>query len=159
MRGSGMQGKVAKVRETGVKGMAWLSFALAVIGGAALTATFLSDWTVALFQALPDGWTHTAALVALGVGVAMLVRDLWMDSTPNHPALYVAIALPTVARAVSGKLSAKVTELSHDVMDKVVGGGLGEWAGTTAALGIAAFTIAVSIVLAQRVVNPSHGGR
>jgi hypothetical protein len=148
---------IQQVRQKGVTAMAWLSFLLAIVGGAALTATFVSSWAVAIVGWIPGHtYTHAIALIVLVVEVVLLIRDIWMDGEPNHVALWVAITAPTVARMVSGKLAAKVSHLSHQLLEQL-NPTLTGWLGTTAALAIAGATIAAAMVLAQRAVSRGTG--
>lgn len=156
--GSGIK---TQVRQVGVPVMAWASLALAIVGGAALTATFVSDWLVGGFGLLGK-WAHLGAIVILVVEVVWLVRDLVMDGIPNYPALIVCTTAPTVARVASGKLSTTIRHWSHQAMT-AMGSPLGDWLGTgklgsgLASLTLAAATLAAAYVLAQRVVGRSAG--
>lgn len=139
-------------REKGIQALAWISFGFAVVGGAAITGTLLGDCIVALVRIFPN-WVATAAFAG---GVVALSVDLFVDQTPNRLALWMAILLPSVARATTGKLSDSVTELS-DKAAAQVNGGLGEWLGVASYLGLAVACVVISQLMARRVI--AKGGR
>jgi hypothetical protein len=85
-------------KQKGIKALAWISFILAVTGGAAVAGTFLGDWVSGLIGFFP-GWIGVVILA--GAFTAMAI-DLFVDGIPNQVALYTAMALPSVARAVPG---------------------------------------------------------
>lgn len=134
-------------KEKGIKALAWISFVLAAVGGAATAGTFLGDWVSGLLGFFPD-WL--GILVLTGAFVAMVI-DLFVDGIPNQIALYTAIALPSVARSVPGKLGDTVTDLSRQLLDSV-NNALGEWLGTSSAIGMALVSIVVSLLMARRVI-------
>lgn len=139
-------------REKGTRALAWISYGLAVIGGAALTATFVGDWISGLLGIFP-GWV---AIVGFTAGFVVMVVDLLVDGIPNRLALYTAITLPSLARAVPGRLSDSVTDLSTSALTQV-NQALGVWLGTSSALGLAFATVVASLLVARRVV--AKGGR
>lgn len=146
-----------KVTGHAVTAMAWTSFALSIVGGAAATSTFVSDMVVGVFGWLGK-WGEVAAAVALVVGVLLLVRDIAMDWEPNYTALIVAASIGTVARACSGGLSRWVTGHSQQALawfDNTLGGWLPNGA---TGLVVMACAFAGAFVLAQRTVSKSHGG-
>lgn len=140
MRGGG--------KEKGIKVLAWISYGLAVVGGAAIAATFLGGWASGIVGILP-GWV---AIVLFTGAVAAMAVDLFVDGIPNQVALYTAIALPSLARSVPGKLSDTVTDLSRQALSQV-NDTLGVWLGTTSALGLAVSAVVVSLLMARRVVQ------
>lgn len=144
-----MRGGVGK--EKGRKALAWISYGLAVVGGAALAATFVGG-LIAGFIGFFPGWV--AIVVFTGGFVAMAI-DLFIDGEPNQVALYTAMLLPSVARAVPGRLSATVTDLSHQALAQV-NATLGAWLGTSSALGLAIACVVVALLMARRVVTKSR---
>jgi hypothetical protein len=144
MRGSG--------RERGRRILAWLSFGFAVVGGAALVGTFIGGAVVDVMGFLP-GWVRIAAFT--GVFIAMGV-DLLVDGEPNQVALYAAMALPSMATAVPGRLSGTVATASHQLMVQV-NHGLGQWLGTVAGLGLAVTCLVVSVLIGRRVIAKGGG--
>jgi hypothetical protein len=134
-------------KEKGIKALAWISYGLAVVGGAALAATFLGGWISGLVGIFPN-WVAIVAFV--GAFVAMAV-DLFVDGIPNQMALYTAIALPSLARAVDGRLSDTVTQVSGQALAQV-NNSLGVWLGTSSALAVAAVAVVASLLVARRVV-------
>lgn len=138
-------------KEKGIKALAWISFVLAAVGGAALAGTFLGDWISALLGFFPD-WV--GILVLTGAFVALAI-DLFVDGIPNQVALYTAMSLPAVARAVPGRLGDTVTDLSRQLLASL-NGALGEWLGTTSTVGLAVVSVAVSLLMARRVIAKSR---
>lgn len=135
-------------KEKGVKALAWISFVLAAVGGAALASTFLGTWTAAFLNIFP-AWV---AVLVLAAGVVGMAIDLFVDGIPNQMALYTAIALPTLARSTPGRLGNTVTDLSSRLLDSLQGA-LGTWLGTSSAMGMACVSVAVSLLMARRVVR------
>lgn len=138
-------------KEKGRKALAWISFVFALVGGTAAAATFLGEWARALFAMFP-AWVPALAFVAALVSMAI---DIFNDSEPNQLALYCALALPTLARASSGKLSSEVTQASGQLMGSV-NGGLSVWLGVTSALATAAICTVVALLMARRVVRKAR---
>jgi hypothetical protein len=134
-------------KEKGIKALAWISFTLAAVGGAALASTFIGTWTAALLGVFPS-WV--GILIVAGGFVAMAI-DLFVDGIPNQVALYTAIGLPVVARSVPGRLGDTVTDLSGRLLGSLQGA-LGDWLGTSSALGMAVVSVVVSLLMARRVI-------
>ncbi len=134
-------------KEKGIKALAWISYGLAVIGGAALAATFVGGMVANVVGFFPN-WV--AIVLFAGAFVAMAV-DLFVDGIPNQVALYTAIVLPSLARSVPGKMSGTVTDMSRQALDQA-NAALGVWLGTSSALGLAAVAVVVSLLMARRVV-------
>src|SRR6266508_6534517 len=120
MRGGNWKGKA-------MTGLAWASWVLAVIAGAALADTFVGGMVSGAIGWLP-------AFIAIGVflaGVVAMAVDLFVDSIPNRVAIGLAMVLPSIARAVPGQLSTEVRALSRQMLDQANSSGLGTWVGTT----------------------------
>lgn len=141
MRGGFINGR-------GVLILAWISFAFAVAGGAALAGTFVGGIVSGVVRFFP-GWV---SVVAFGLGVVGLVIDLANDGIPNRLAIWMGILLPSFARAVPGKLSGVVTQFSHQLLG-YINQSMGEWVGTTSTIGVAVAAVGISLLVARRVVN------
>lgn len=134
-------------REKGIRALAWISYVFAVVGGAAITDTGVGHTITAVVAWLP-AWAATLACV--GGAVAMAV-DLLVDGIPNRLAVWLGILLPSVAAAVPGKLSTTVVDLSGKMLT-AVSGGMRTWLGTSSALGLALGAVAISLLVARRVI-------
>lgn len=144
MRGGGFGG----TREKGITALAWISYALAVAGGAAAAATFVGGFVAGVVRFFP-GWV---AVAAFGAGFIAMAVDLFVDGTPNRLAIWMGILLPSVARAVPGRLGQTVTAVSNQVLAQI-NHVLGEWLGATSAFGVAVFAVAAALLVARRVVH------
>lgn len=148
-----MRGKwVNFVRERGTLILAWISWFMAAAGGSAIAATFIGgaiSGTIGIFPA----WIAT---VAFGVGVVAMALDMVLDGIPNRLAIWMAITLPSVARAVPGRLSAEVTHISQQIL-AAINQWLGVWVGTTSTIGVAAAAVGIALLMARRVI--AKGGR
>lgn len=140
------------IRGRGILILAWISMIFAVAGGAALAATFVGGIISGIVGIFP-GWI---AVVAFALGVVALVIDLANDGTPNRLAIWMGILLPSIARAVPGKLSATVTQFSRQLLD-YINQSLGEWVGTTSTIGVAIAAVGISLLVGRRVI--AKGGR
>lgn len=135
-------------KEKGIKALAWISFVLAAVGGAALAGTFLGGWVAGILGFFPD-WVGILALTGAFVALAI---DLFVDGIPNQVALYTAMTLPALGRSVPGRLGDTVTDMSQQLLASL-NGALGEWLGTTSTVGLAVVSVAVSLLMARRVVR------
>jgi hypothetical protein len=140
-------------REKGRRVLAWISFGLAAIGGSALGASFVGGVIAGTVKIFPV-WVATVCFV--GFAGAMCV-DLFLDGEPNLVALYAAMTLPSLARAVPGKLGVSATHVAQTLLMQV-NKALGEWLGTSSAIGIAVVCCVVSLLTARRVIA-KEGGR
>jgi hypothetical protein len=148
MRGGGFD----FLRGRGTLILAWISYGLAVAGGASVAATFVGG-LISGFVGLFPGWV---AIVVFLAGFVAMVIDLLVDGVPNRLAIWMGIVLPSLARAVPGKLSQTVTDLSGQLLGQI-NQWLGVWLGTTSSLGVAAAAVVASLLVARRVV--AKGGR
>jgi hypothetical protein len=135
-------------KEKGIKALAWISYGLAVISGAALVTTFLGGWITG-FVGLFPGWVAAIATAALVVGMGI---DLFIDGIPNQVALYSAMLIPSLARAVPGKLGDTVGNLSAQLRDSV-NGSLSTWLGVSSSLGVAIGCAVIALLMARRVIQ------
>jgi hypothetical protein len=138
-------------KEKGIKALAWISYGLAVVSGAALVTTFLGGWISGLVGLFP-GWVAVAATA--GIIVAMAV-DLFVDGIPNQVALYSAMVIPSLARAVPGKLGDTVGGLAQSLRASV-NASLTTWLGVSSSIGVAVGCAAVSLIMARRVIQKAR---
>jgi len=143
MRGGSKESKKEKVRLV----LSWVAYGFALAGGAAIAATFVGDVLAGLVGLFP-GWV---AIIVFVAGIIATGIDLFLDSEPNKVALYVAMVLPSVARAVPGKLSDAVTSALNHALSQVTNA-LGAWLGAGSAFGFAVTLIAVALLMARRTV-------
>lgn len=127
------------------KVLAWFSFSLGVVGGAAIAITPIGAMLARVTGILPT-WLLGIVFLVL---VFLLVRDIGMDGEPNRTALWVVLLAPTLARSVSGNMADLVTEWSGQALAEV-SGPLGAWLGLGAPLAFAVGCSAGALVLAQR---------
>lgn len=153
---------VKTVRERGTTVLAWLSFLIAFTGGAYASAMFLGSIVRTLIGWVPNSigpvtdigvWLPGLLLLAAVIGTGI---DIFLDGVPNQFAVYSAIAAPTLASAVGGKLGDNVTKWAH-TMQGHVGSGVVEWTGTASTVGLAILCIAASLLMAKRVIKKSAG--
>jgi hypothetical protein len=142
---------IKAIQDKGVRVLAWSSFGFAVAGGTFASGTFAGDAVRTVFDILPWEWVPVAGLVVAAGATAV---DLFMDMIPNRPALYSAIAIPSLATAAPGKLGDTLAGGATSAMDWV-NDGLAEWLGTQSAAGLSITCVAASLILARRVVK-SH---
>lgn len=135
------------LRGRGTLVLAWISWGLALGGGSAIASTFIGR-LIGGFVGIFPGWV---AVLLFTLGAVGMFIDLLVDGVPNRLAIWMAIVLPSVARAVPGKLSATFTNLSSSLLS-AINQWLGEWVGTTATLGVAVATVGVALLIARRVV-------
>lgn len=164
--GGGVKAAVAKAQGHATTGMRWSCFIAAAFVGAALPETFLSNlinWLIgivadvlgATINAFGGHVTNMPTIVhdLLFVGVLIaLLADLIVDLTPNRFALIGAAILPTLAKAVPGKLGQDVTQMADTIM-KSATQLCGTWIGSAAPLAIVAISGVIALVLARRVIN------
>lgn len=136
----------------GIKALAWISFGLAVVGGAALASMFIGDMIAGLIGFFPP-WLGSVMLAGGVVGMAI---DLFVDGIPNRVALYTAMTIPSIARSVPGRLGDEVTRLSENLRAQVELP-LGVWLGVASTTAVAIGCVVVSMLMARRVI--AKGGR
>ena len=144
-----MRGGINK--EKGIKALAWISYGLAAIAGAAVVTTFLGGWISGLVGLFP-GWV--AAVVTAGLVVAMAI-DLFIDGIPNQVALYSAMVIPSLARAVPGRLGDTVGGLAQSLRDSV-NSSLSTWLGVSSSISVAIGCAVVSLLMARRVIQKAR---
>lgn len=144
----------AAVRDKGTRALAWVSFVFAIVAGVALATTIVGAFITGIFKFLP--WHWLATLTFVGAVVAMAI-DLFVDGEPNQVALASMVAIPSLARAVPGRLGANVSHLAtqvHNSLDQ----GLNAWLGTSSPLVLGLCCAAIAALIARRVVRKTAGG-
>jgi hypothetical protein len=134
-------------KEKGIRALAWVSFGLAVVAGAALTDTFVGGWISAVFAFAP-GWLATVTFVGVAVMTAV---DLVVDGIPNQIALYAAMSLPSMAMGLPGRLAGTVTDLSQKAAAQT-NDALGQWLGGTSSYVLAGACAVAALLVARRVI-------
>lgn len=152
MRTTRYGGGGSALHQRGIVALAWISYLLAVVAGAALVDTWVGGivtWAVGVFP------VAVAALALVAGTVAMLI-DLLVDRIPNRLAVWMALVLPSVAAAVDGRLATTVTSISRALLEQV-GAGLGTWIGDASSLGVALGAAVASLLVARRVIAKGGG--
>ena len=144
---------MARIRHRGDMILAWVSFALAVVGGALAAGTGIGTFVRTVLRGIPLHWLPAVALCVAFVGVAL---DLFRDGEPNQVAVAGAVVMPSIAAATGGGLAHWMIHqsdtLAHWMLPHIEG-----WAGTTSATGLALGAIAVALVVSSRVVKRGRG--
>jgi hypothetical protein len=87
----------------------WFVYVLAIATSTLLVGTFVADWYRDLIGLLPTAWTIgvcvNAGVVMAIISLIDVLKDLW----PNQPAVFSALALPTVLSAISGGFAEWIT--------------------------------------------------
>lgn len=145
--------RYTNLKSKGTKGLAWLSFGFAVIGGAFAAETFIGDAIETVLQWLPWEWV---AVLLLVVAILGTVIDAFIDGIPNYFAVTAAILAPSIATAVDGKLGESVSSWANSAQGWV-NEALTEWTGTQSAIGLSLACIVASLLMARRVMEKSSG--
>ena len=145
-------GKSGGARKTRI--LAWISFAFAIIGGAALQATFVGAGVEWSFLALP-AWI---GILALAGGLVAAAVDILVDGIPNRLAVAVAILIPSVAAGVHGEhgSTSGMAAAVKSTTSTVFGASTGQIAGmlgTRSAISIAIVACAVALLVSRRVMK------
>jgi hypothetical protein len=139
-----------KLRSRGVQLMAWLSFALAVIGGTTGGAIWIGD---AVSGFLTGIWDFLPLVIFIPVLIAS-AWDLFSDLIPDRPAVWAALLLPSVGQGLPGKFGALVKGLMAD-LNGWAKGFTAEWFGPIG-LGVVCLLATVcALVLANKVLRQS----
>jgi hypothetical protein len=141
-------------KEKGRQALAWISFGLAVVAGAAAAGTFIGGMIAGVVGFFP-GWVGALLCAGLIIGIAI---DVFIDSEPNRVALFGMMLLPSLARAVPGQLGDTVTNAATTLLVQVQSA-LGQWLGLTTAVGIALGSAAIALLMARRVIAKTPGAR
>lgn len=150
--GLGGAGGKRNWRDMLTKGLAWTSYVFGIASAALLASTFLGGIVDNIFSIGPD-WIPFATLAILAVFVGI---DLLSDFVPNRLALYCTLLMPSIARGVDGKLGQNVEDGANRVRDWLQGG-IGDWLGTTSAIGLAIAGSGCAYLVARRTMKPKAG--
>jgi hypothetical protein len=150
MAKSGVKAAVRAVQQKGIKGLAWTSFAIAVVGGTLAPQMFLGKVIQGFLGLWPWPWIPPVLLAATIVAVAV---DIFIDLTPNQAAIWSALTMPTIAASVKGRLGDTVSGWCQQLLD-LIDGWLHAWI-TDSSTGLAVACIAASLIMARRVVKKS----
>lgn len=144
------------------KGLAWLAFALAVVGGVTATASWVGA-IVAGVVAVFWWWVPLALMVVVGL---LVIGDLIGDGIPNRRAIYGVILWPSLVLSVEGKLGRALQSwltAINDHLDRSVGGWITDAPRGSAAVltAITVMAIAFAAVYAERYAKAARaaGGR
>ena len=146
----GAKAAVKAVQQKGIKGLAWTSFAIAVVGGTLVPETFLGRLLQGFLHLWPWKWIPPVLLAATIVAVAV---DIFIDWVPNQTAIWAALTMPTIAASVEAKLGDEVSKWCGELLDQI-DGWLHEWI-TESSTGLAIACIAAALIMARRVVKKS----
>jgi hypothetical protein len=160
-RGGTATAHVRAVREKSIKVLAWLSLALALAAGAMLPGTFIGSMIRTVLGWIPSfGHWHIDVVILILLilgGAAILILDPLLDMEPNRGAIWAALLLPSVTRALPGGMSDWILDLANTVLhaidDSVLFRAAPDGAGSTA---LAIGTGFAALLVAKRVVR---GGR
>lgn len=148
----GAKAAIKAVQQKGIKGLAWCSFAIAVVGGTLATETFLGRFVQGFLGLWPWKWIPQVLLAA---AVVALIVDIFIDLIPNQAAIWSALLLPSIAASVSGRLGDEVSRAGRWVLDQI-DGWLHTWV-TDSSTGLAIACIAAALIMARRVVKKGKG--
>jgi hypothetical protein len=139
----------------------WFVYVLAIATSALLVGTFLADWYRDLINLLPTPWTIGLCVIAGVIMAIISLVDVLKDLWPNQPAVFSALAMPTVLSAISGGFADWITGFADWVfglidqwLKKAVPDGMGLGNDLIAI----AFVVAV-VMLAQRFNSKSGGDK
>jgi hypothetical protein len=136
-----------QTQDYGVYVLAWLSWFMSAAGGAGLAGTFVGGMIANALGWLP-AWVSALALF---VGVVSMLLDMFLDMIPNRLALACAALLPSLARAVPGRLGDEVTHFAG-IFRSHLDSWTADWLGPAPAIGLALFGIIGSQLMARRVI-------
>jgi hypothetical protein len=140
------------------KGLAWLAFGLAIVGGVTATASWVGavvSGVVGVFW----WWVPLALMVVVGL---LVVGDVLGDGIPNRRAIYGVILWPSLVLSVEGKLGRTlrgwITGV-NEYLDRSVGAWITDAPRGSAAVltAITVMTIAFAAVYAERYAKTARG--
>ena len=130
----------------------WFVYVLAIATSALLVGTFVADWYRDLIGLLPTAWTIGFCVIAGVVLAIVSIIDVLSDLWPNQPAVFSALALPTVLSAISGGFADWITSFADWVfalLDQWLKEAVPDGLGLGSDLIAIAFLVA-TVMLAQR---------
>lgn len=131
----------------GKKALAWISFFLAIVAGAAFAVGGLGDLLNGLLNMFGVDWL--AALVFM-IALGSMLVDIIVDRIPNQVAMWMAMVVPALAQSVPGKLSETVQNLYDQILTQVQSG-LSAWLGVASTWGIAIVSAVLAFLVGRRV--------
>jgi hypothetical protein len=149
----GAKAAVKAVQKQGIKGLAWTSFVIAVVGGTLAPEMFLGRFLQGFLHLIPWKWVPPVLLAVTLVAVGV---DIFIDLVPNQTAVWSALTMPTIAASVEAKLGDQVSKWCAKLLDQI-DGWLHEWI-TDSGTGLAIVCIGAALVMARRVVKKSKAG-
>ncbi|OJF14478.1 hypothetical protein [Couchioplanes caeruleus] len=149
----GTKAAIRAVQQKGIKGLAWVSFGIAVVGGTLCPEMFIGRFIQGFLHLWPWEWIPPVLLA--GMVVAVFV-DVFIDLVPNQWAIWSALTTPTLAASVEAKLGDTVSGWCRSLLD-LIDGWLAEWI-TDSGTGLAIGCIAAALIMARRVVKKSKAG-
>jgi hypothetical protein len=150
MAKSGVKAAVKAVQQKGIKGLAWASFAIAVVGGTLATETWIGKLIQGFLGLWPWKWIPPVLLAAAVVALAV---DIFIDLIPNQTAIWSALTIPSIAASVPRRLGDEVSHWCGELLN-LIDGWLHEWIADSST-GLAIACIAASLIMARRVVKKS----
>lgn len=130
--------------------LGWISYGSGAIGGSALAATFVG--TIFGWFGSLGAWAQGAATISMVLLFAAMVIDLLIDGTPNRLAIWAVILLPSLAQAVGGAFAAGLRQAGDRLTAEITARTAG-WFGQSSVFVIAVLGIAISLLVARRVVK------
>jgi len=146
----GAKTAIKAVQQKGIKALAWVSFAFAVVGGTLAPETFLGRFIQLFIGLWPWEWIPPVLLAATVVAVAV---DIFIDLIPNQAAVWSALTMPTIAASVDGRLGDEVSRWCRALLGQI-DGWLHTWV-TDSSTGLAVACIAAALIMARRVMKKS----
>lgn len=151
----GMGGEGGRVKDKVTLGLAWGSGALTFVAGFATAGTWFGGLIAGVSRL--GGLAPKGPAVVLGIGLALLALDCYIDNIPNQVGLTYLFLAPSVARGVNGKLGGHTTQWSSEATHWI-SGFTGPWLGITAGPMMAALAGGIAVVVARRIVPKAAGG-
>jgi hypothetical protein len=154
--GKGSTAGLRAAHAKSIRGLAWVSLAIALAAGALIPATPVGGAIRTFLGWLPWGPVIPMLLLVFGwFGVAL---DCYVGLKPDRLAVYASLVLPSVASALHGGLAAWTMGVARDVLH-----GIDQWMFRAQPAGIGSTALALAaavaaVLMAQRVVTaPSTG--
>ncbi|PWR08556.1 hypothetical protein DKT68_15175 [Micromonospora acroterricola] len=123
-----------------MKVLAWICFALAVIGGAGLVGVGLGS---------------TVMVIAIIAALAIIGIDIAKDRVPNQYAVIGAFVLPSLIVSIDGTIPRWISDRLAQLWGWAENH-LGDWVGTST-VGLALAAVVISFLVSSRTMNQSRG--